>query len=213
NTKFHNGEEPSATAVIFFVKGKGKIHVESDSFVMQALPGPALLFWNNKSTRRGPFAESRVAPFWSPDLKLPREHQVLVAAGEELANELVVKPGRTVEVGLQGILQSARKPEHRILAIRCLGALDALGALIDGLGDPMHPDVRFEAAVALRIWISRGKEQAGKLYDRKKRSGILIEKRLRTDEAESVLELLDNLTPQEIRQRETYEALLAYLKH
>ncbi|MBI1914299.1 MAG: hypothetical protein HYS12_06115 [Planctomycetes bacterium] len=212
NMKFRSsGEEPVAVVVLFFVKGKGKVKLESDTFAMQALPGPALLFWNNKLKRQGPFADPAAAPFWNPDRSLPREHQVLVAAREELANQLA-KPGRAVEVGLQESLQS-NKSEHRILAIRCLGALDAVGALIDGLGDPMHPEVRVESAEALRIWIGRGKEQAGKLYDPKKRTGILTDKKFRADEAESVLELLDGLTEQDIRQRETYDALLAYLKH
>jgi hypothetical protein len=206
-----SSEEPVAVAEVFFLKGKGKLKLESDTFAMQALPGPALLFWNNKTRRQGPFPVQGAAPFWAPERSLSRDHQGLVAAREELANQLA-KSGRTVEVGLQESLQST-KPEHRILAIRCLGALDAVGALFDGLGDPMHPEVRAESAEALRIWIGRGKEQASKLYDTKKRTGLLIEKRFRADEAESVLELLDGLTEADLKQRETYEALLAYLKH
>src|SRR5439155_15335144 len=148
------GEEPVAVAEVFFVKGKGQVKLESDTFAMQALPGPALLLWNNKTKRQGPFPEQRAAPFWNPErslqLSLPREHQVLIAAREELASQLA-KSGRTVEVGLQESLQST-KSDHRILAIRCLGALDAVSALIDGLGDATHPEVRVEAAEALRIW-------------------------------------------------------------
>ncbi|HKB41998.1 MAG TPA: hypothetical protein VKD72_36560 [Gemmataceae bacterium] len=88
-----------------------------------------------------------------------------------------------------------------------------MSALIDCLGDPMHPDVRFEAANALRRWISRGKEQPARLYDRKKGTGILADRKFRPAEAESVLDLLDGLTTQDLRQPETYDTLLDYLKH
>src|SRR5205807_10147245 len=76
-----------------------------------------------------------------------------------------------------------------------------------------HPDGGGEAFVSLRNWIGRGEGQAAKLYDRKKRTGILVDKKYRADEAESILELLDGLPAQALNQPETYEALIAYLKH
>src|SRR5262249_20751661 len=194
------------------LKGRAEVKINYDTFAMQAPPGLALVFWNNKSKSKiAPSRMEAVSPLWDPERKIPREHQDLAAAHEELAAQLA-KPGKTVEVGLEESLQS-KKADHRILAVRCLGALGDVSALIDALGDPLHPDVRFEAANALRIWLGRGKEQAAKLYDRKKKAGILTEKKFRADEAESALELLDEFTRDELLQPETYDTLLIYLKH
>src|SRR5262249_9530182 len=56
-------------------------------------------------------------------------------------------------------------------------------------------------------------EQAAKLFDREKGTGILIDKKFRRDEAESVLDLLDGIPQEQRQQPETYEALIAYLRH
>jgi len=214
--QFKTGEEPSARLFFFVMKGKAGVKINYDTFAMQAPPGLAFASWSNKSKNKNgleipPTSMPALSPFWNPDRRWPGEAQNLVAAREELAAQLA-KPGKTLEVGLEESLQSS-KSDHRILAVRCLGALDDVSALIDALGDPMHPDVRHEAANALRVWLGRGKEQAAKLYDRKKRAGILTEKKFRRDEAESVLDLLDEFIEDELRQPETYESLLAYLKH
>src|SRR5262249_61771984 len=97
-----------------------------------------------------------------------------------------------VETVLQAVMASA-KAADRALAVRGLAAIDRAGALVDALGDAEHPDVRQEAFLALRNWIGRGKEQAARLYDRKKKSGILADKKFRTDEAETLLDLLDGI--------------------
>jgi len=210
--KFQSGEEPLAVLVLHVTKGRAQVKVNYDTFALQAPPRAALIYWNNKDQNRPkPIPIPKAIPDWDPDLKLARKHQELVAAREEMILQLAQK-GTSVEAGLRESLRSS-KPEHRVLAIRCLGAIDAVSILVDSLGDPMNPEVRLEAASALRNWIGRGKDQAAKLFDRKKRTGILVDKKFRRADAESVLELLDGLTLEELRQRETYDTLLDYLKH
>jgi len=210
--KFRSGEEPLAVLVLHVIKGRAQVKVNYDTFALQAPPRPALIYWNNKRTRQeGPIPIPKPIPDWDPDLKLARKHQELAAAREELVGQLAQK-GKSVETGLRESLQSS-KPEHRVLATRCLGAIDAVSTLVDSLGDPMNPEVRVEATAALRNWIGRGKDQAAKLFDRKKRTGILVDRKFRRADAESVLELLDGFTLEDLRQPETYDTLLDYLKH
>src|SRR5262249_16446453 len=158
----------------------------------------SFFYWNNNGKLEGPVRQEAPIVAWDPDQRFPREFRELDVARQRLTARLV-KSGRNVEGGLREALASD-KPADRALALRGLAALARLGPLVDALEDEMHPDVRGEAFVALRNWIGRGEEQAAKLYDGKKRTGILVDKKYRTDEAESVLELLDSFPRPALRQ-------------
>lgn len=212
DTKFSTGEEPVVAFVLYVAKGSTGVKVGFHTFTdLKPPPGRGFFYWNNKGKLEGPIRQDKPLAAWDQDQRLPREFRELAAAREKLAARLA-KSGKNVEVGLLEALASD-KPADRAVAVRGLAAVDRLDDLVDALGDETHPDVRREAFVALRNWIGRGEEQVAKLYDPKKRTGILVDKKYRADEAESVLELLDGLPPQALKQPETYEALIAYLKH
>lgn len=210
--KFSSGAEPVVVFVLYVAKGKAEVKAGFNTFGdLKAPPGRALFYWNNKGKLEGPLHQEKAIPDWDPTITLPRERRDLVAAREELAARLA-RRNTKVETVLQEVLASD-KAADRALAVRGLAAIDRAGALVDALGDAEHPDVRQEAFLALRNWIGRGKEQAARLYDRKKKSGILADKRFRADQAETILDLLDGIPEEALQQPELYEALIAYLKH
>jgi hypothetical protein len=86
-------------------------------------------------------------------------------------------------------------------------ALDNLGPTLDGLADK-HDDVRDAAAQALRAWIGRGPGQDLKLYDY-----LQKEKKFTRAHAATALELLHSFGDDELARPETYEVLIADLRH
>ncbi len=79
-----------------------------------------------------------------------------------------------------------------LLAMRSLGAIDAVKDLVNVLDDAEKPPaLRVEAIATLRHWIGRNAGQEDKLYDPKARSGVLTEGgKLTPSEAAIFVELL-----------------------
>ncbi|HKB41999.1 MAG TPA: hypothetical protein VKD72_36565, partial [Gemmataceae bacterium] len=70
NIKFRSGEEPLAVLVLHVTKGRAQVKVNYDTFPLQAPPGPALIYWNNKDKNRtkqeGPIPSPRPCPTGTP---------------------------------------------------------------------------------------------------------------------------------------------------
>jgi hypothetical protein len=120
----------------------------------------------------------------------------------------------TVESVLLNDLKSNQR-SHRVLAVRCLGAIDDLPHLIDALGDedPGHSDVRIEAIHTLIHWLGRNAGQDDKMYNIVKQTGVLIDKRYTHGEAEIIMQLLHPLSDEQKSEKETYQLLISYLMH
>ena len=92
------------------------------------------------------------------------------------------------------------------LGVLCLGAVDAVSALFDCLAsenETSAADVRQAAIFTLRRWIGRGADQDRKLYDREKRTGMLVnEKKYRQIEAETLLDLLHDFSEEATKKPE-----------
>ena len=103
----------------------------------------------------------------------------------------------------------------RVLAIYCLGAIDDTSKLIDVLGDENteHRADRDAAVFTLRRWISRSASQGKELYNEKDRSGVLIDKKYKPREAETIYDLLHDFQPEDWRKVETFDALARNLLH
>ncbi len=121
---------------------------------------------------------------------------------------------KSVEVTLQEALDSTN-PTQRDLAVLFLCGLDDVSTVIDALGDqdPSHGDVRRAAIFALQHWIGRDGTQDDKLYNSIKKTGILIDKKFTQTEAEMIMQLLHQLSEEQIYSPETYDALISYLRH
>jgi hypothetical protein len=216
------GEEPFVPVAFFVLKGEASLKVGLRTVGnLRAPPGFAALSWNNKGRGlSGPDFVGGKVPEWEeiePPLPMnPRDADAAKAmklALSELASALT-RPEKKVEVALLEFTQAAR-PEHRQLAIRCLGAIDAIGVLLDVAAneDPQRFDVRREALFALRHWLSRGLEQGAKLYDKKKKTGVLVEKDYSQREAEIIIDLLYGPALDTWERRETFEVLIYYLRN
>jgi hypothetical protein len=120
---------------------------------------------------------------------------------------------KSVDVALMEGLQSNRK-SSRLLAIRCLGAIDEIDRLLDILGDEddSHGLDRITAVSVIRQWLSQSPEMGKMLYDAKKRSGLLTKNgKYQPAEAETVLKLLYGFNIAEIRSPDTYRVLADYM--
>ena len=216
-----DGEEPIVSVVAYVARGRASLKAGYFTFgELRAPPGRAMCYFNNKlPAERGQrqakvqvsYLKAKLEPF-DPAPQVPMQARPLRVALGELAQQLT-NPGKKVEDALLEFVEDAL-PDRRVLGVRALGAVDAVEALIDEMGDAMRPDVRGEAIFTLRNWLARGAEQAPKLYDRRKDgAGLLKDKRFRPEDAEIVLDLLAGISPEGWHKPETYEVLIGYLKH
>ncbi len=211
-----NREEPIVQAFLYVTRGKAALKAGYQTFGgLSAPPGRTMFAWVNKTKGlQGPIAQDSLHEAWNPDRPLPagQAAQAMRVARDEIATQLT-KPGKGVQNALDESTQEAT-PARRMLGIRCLGAIGAIESVLDELGDPkQHPAARREAALTLRHWLARDGEQFLKLYDKEKKTGLLVDKRFRPDEARTILDLLDGIGEEERKQPETYAALIAYLRH
>ena len=214
-------EEPFIFVGLYVLKGRASLKVDRRTFGgLQGPVGPSLFKWDNKGGGlQGPINPGQKIPEWEPEQPLPmqpREQDVakkITAALLELANALT-RPEKPVQAALQEFMDDSN-PERRVVGIRSLVAIDAIGSLIDVLTreEVGREDVRQEALFGLKNWLSRGLEQASKLYDKKTMTGLLSDKGFSKLEAEDVLYLLNGFTPEQRRQKETYELLILGLRH
>jgi hypothetical protein len=216
-TPYGSGEGPHAELYCFVRKGKVGVRVRYVEHPdLQGGAVATVLFWDNKGRGlQGP------TPARDP------ESQAFLKVwdrppGGELARGLDEMSRRLsgatpIEVALAEVLQpgdAGAGPLHRVLAVRCLAAIDALPDLIDALGDDQKPsEVRIETVSALRHWIGRSEDQERKLFDPKLRAGALIDKQYRLAEAEWIMMLLHPFAEQQQRNPDTYSLLIELLKH
>jgi hypothetical protein len=97
-----------------------------------------------------------------------------------------------------------------VLAVYCLAALDELDKVIDVLADEdeRHLLLRDRAIQTLRHWIGRRTENDNLLYQK-----LTNAKRYQASEAETIMQLLHDLTPQQLADKESWTGLIAYLDH
>jgi len=208
-------EEPVVHVTLYVLKGRATLKSDVRTFGDLAGPtGRSLLTWDNKEGKlRGPHSVEKAIPEWNVDPAPSITLQPYMAALEGFARQFD-RPGAKVNAVL---LDNAKgdDPRRRLLATRALAAVNAVGALLDLLVDEgkERPDVRRAAILALRQTLSRGPEQANLLYDRKKKTGLLIDRGYKPTEAETVVDLLYPLPSDLRKRRETFELLVQLLKH
>jgi hypothetical protein len=88
-----------------------------------------------------------------------------------------------------------------------MGAVDDLSRLTDALGDASG-EVRELAVYALRHWIGTGPKEDKELYQ-----FLVKQKKYSPAQAEIVVQLLHGFGDNALSQKETFETLIAYLKH
>ncbi|HEY1859524.1 MAG TPA: HEAT repeat domain-containing protein, partial [Gemmataceae bacterium] len=209
---FESGLNPHAEMFLCVLKGRASAAIgHEEHSQLHPAPGAALFTWENEGKgARGPLSLQKPLPYWDKTLPENAAAQEMRRAIDELQSSLALKS--TVESVLLKSLRSER-PSHRLLAVRFLGAIDALPKLLDALGDEdaAHADVRLEAIAVLRHWLGRNGEQDKKLYDKKAGTGALIDKRYKPSQAEIIMQLLHYLSDEQRQDPETYQTLIDYL--
>jgi hypothetical protein len=227
---YGSGEPPNVNAALLILKGRASVRVspytEYDN--LQPAASPLVIFWDN-------FGRGASAPF--PASSAPRMQALFEVFNKPQLADIAPDARRRIEdtytaldelskrlsgstraeTALVEMLQSgdvARTLNNQLngrLAVRFLGALDAVPDLINVLGDEQKPPaLRDEAIYTLRSWISRDEGQEARLFDPKTRSGVLTDGgRYRPAEAGIILELLHQ--PMPTREQAESPAFWAYL--
>jgi hypothetical protein len=211
--KARNAGQPLSLLNLLLLDGKAGIALENDQFPQLSPSGAAYFSWNNLM-KPNHYDRRHVNP-QDPEIRLVFAKTPIVADkdAEGMEQALAALHRRmTVDksplVALEEVLDNEKPYEHR-LVIYCLAALDEVKELMNILGnaDAVHAPDRFVAFVALRRWLDRGEEQSIKLYNPKTKKGLLPDLRYTPDEAEQILELLNDPSDEQIFKAETYERL------
>lgn len=219
---YRQGEEPRAQCYLALLQGEAEIKIDAYHTYNVEVESPkwARMEWDSFTRTRGPIKEdkqplalSEQPP--SPELLTEARREGLRRMQAALKDlEVLLGTKKATEVALKELLER-KDPAARVLAIYGLTAIDAIGTVIDVLGDedPNHFLDREAAFYSLQRWVARSANNSKQLYDEKTGTGILIEKKYRKGEAETVLQLLHPLLAEDLSKAETYEALAQCLKH
>jgi hypothetical protein len=217
---YGDGEGPQLECWLFVLKGKAGVKVRYvEHRDLEAAPVPTVLSWDNKGRGlQGPVpardeVSKALLTVWD---KPPANEQTREVRRtlDELSMRL--SGAKATEVALAEVLQpdDTLRPYHRVMAVRCLAALDAIPDLIDALGDDQKPpEIRITSVEALRHWIARGDGQEAKLFDPKAQTGYLVDKKYRLLESQMILELLHTFSGEQLASPDTYAWLIDKLRH
>lgn len=193
------------------VKGQVDVRVRGGQFAMSAPPGLASFHWDNVNGSDGAPRQLRQLEAWadtnrdpSPDAKPYLE---AIAKYQDAVKE---KEPRTA---LFNLLDAAAKEEDHQgaramaeFAVFSLAAINDIQRVMQALDDPRHAAARRSGVIALRHWIGDEPGRDQLLYQ------YLIEQgSYAKAQAATILQLLHSALASE--EPETYELLIAYLRH
>jgi hypothetical protein len=201
---------PQQVVEVVVLKGSLGLKTGSQDFHMAAAPGRAYYYWDNLT---GGAQEPRPldrAPAWAEAGAEPPGGKRLAAVSQDFRDRI---KEQTPDLTLGNMLADADNDKDRArarLTSECaVAGLAALGDLVrvaEALANPKHADARDMAATALRNWIAAEPGHDWQLFE------VLVERLgYRPAQAETVVQLLH--TPFAEDQPETFETLIAYLKH
>jgi hypothetical protein len=204
-------DRPRSEVILLVLKGSVELKAGGQQYLLSAPPGPAYYHWDSVAGHDAGPQKRETVPNWADAKFLDSADAKAVAdAAKVLAAQLQKK---SVDVALVELLEGARaEPKQalaslrRQLAVYGFAALDDLPRLADALTDEEHAEVRDTAVAALRHWIGQGAGNDQQLFEVLTRA-----KRYSPAQAETLLELLHS--PFDAEQPETYETLIAYLRH
>lgn len=204
------GEKVPLACVGLFVKGGAHLKTRTREYALADL---SQFEWVNRARAvEGPKRMPHLPAWWTPRLDLKGDSRAGEAIKDVLLalNDLSDELGKTDAV-LDGVVTQVRKslyPVHRRVGVLCLGALDAVSAIVDALEDPTYLQVRWAAIYALQVWISRSPDFDQEVYR------TLHEKNGYPKEHATLLwRLLHSFDPAERADPKTYELLIGCLNH
>jgi hypothetical protein len=199
------GDAPVAALALWVLKGQAALALGSEHFTLRAPPGPAYFHWDSvNGVDATPRRRDRLPPWAHADAPSTAAAQKTQKALEKQRQALATKPADTLLVEQL----TDNDTSIRELAVYGLGAIDAMPRLVNALADPAHEDVRQAAARALQHYMGRGTTEDMALYHL-----LIMEKGYSNAHAEIVMQLLHGFSEAERNRPETYETLIAYLRH
>jgi hypothetical protein len=204
-------EVPVRSLTFLVVKGRVNVKADGTQHLLSAPPGPAFFHWDSVNGAEQGTRNRRVLPAWA-DLssKAPPEAQTLLDAVDKYRAVVRDKEPRTALFDVLAAVAIQRDPQQRKalaeFAVFGLAAINDIDRVMQALADPRHAEPRQAAIIALRHWIA---DAAGRdarldryLVDRLRYSKV---------QAATMLQLLHSAFAAE--EPDTYETLLAYLRH
>jgi len=206
------GDDPTRSWEVFVLKGELTIKAARNTWTMTAPPGRAYFFGDsiNGPYEGGP-QPAKSVPAWADPKAVPDKAAKLMAA--VIADYAGKLSGDEPGAVIQGYFKLAdadadkeRAAMVRKLVVTSLTALDAIDRVVDLLNSSPHEEVLQAAIIGLRHWIGVRGGRDDLLYK------LLMDKLGYTKvEAAAVLEMLHS--PFEREAVETYQTLIAFLKH
>jgi hypothetical protein len=205
-------EQPTLEMVLLVLKGGASLDNGNRQFTLKAPPGGAYFHWDSVAGNDDGPRRLVDLPSWT-EKKLPETPEAKAAAAvlATVAKQMQSKRPDQAMTGLATLADEEKDAVKagilRRSAVYGSAALDNLGPVVDALADK-HGDVRDAAVVALRAWIGRGPGHDRRLYDY-----LQDQKKFSKAHAAIGLELLHSFGDDDLARPETYEALIAYLRH
>lgn len=210
--KRKDGVKPVRLWEIHCLKGKLEIKAARTEWYMSAPPGLAYFHGDNVDgpSSNGPEKRDSLPEWWNPRAKRPKLALLVQSLVDHYTGKF--KANDPDEVATE-ILAAAEKDDNKLRArilryivVHAMCAIDEVEKVADFLEHSKHDEKRKAAVIALRHWIGSREGRDDMLYT------ILHQQLGYTKaEAETVMQLLHS--PFDPSQPETYETLIAYLKH
>jgi hypothetical protein len=197
-------EVPTSQMNLIVLAGEIQLQHHKQTHLMKPPPGPALIQWDSVVGDDATPTRLEELPKWAD------RNQPLTERAKKLQGLLTFFSQRQAAIGVEKSIQEAldsEDPAMRRVAVISLGATDDLPKLIDLMGNSKYHDVRDDAILVLRHWIGRCPGQDQKLYQ------ALLKKKYTPVQADTVLYLLHSFALTALSRPETFETLIAYLKH
>lgn len=197
--------EPVASLVMIVVSGSASVDLGGFTLGLKAPPGPALVEWDSVAGARPQPQKLDKLPDWAtPEAALSADAKKIAVAIEKFRAARAANPPAAVK----SFFDSNDPVEQRI-ALVTLGATDDLFPLGKALASARTTEQWDFGITVARHWLGRCPGQDKKLYE------LLTSpaQGYTPAQARTILQLLFGFTADDLKQPETYEVLIEYLKH
>ncbi len=203
-TREPGGSEPYLRVFLFALKGQAQLRIR---YELHTLFSPSIIVWDNASgVAPQPQSLPRAPDWWTS--KAPPQNRVvqeLQAALKELSQRLIAKD--KIDVVVAEAMRDPTSASSRILAVRCLAAMNDVGKLVDALAEPGHVEVRVVAIEELRHLLGLSSSYETII------SSALKQKRYTEGQAQTILQLLHGFGPEQQADPATRATAVEYLNH
>lgn len=196
--------KPVYDLIYIALKGTSEVSDHGVTHFMSAPPGPAMLSWNSADGSHPVKTKLEKLPEWTlpPDISNPVVRNRLSAI---LKFRDQFQSGKPLSEVLLALAASDSEAD-RFIAVNLTLATDQLDLFFKVLFSTKYNDVIDNGIIGLRHWIGRKPGQDLKLYE-----FMISSRHYSKKQAEIFIDLLHSFGDDELKEPETYEALIDYL--